>query len=129
MKRSLSEKTESLDFSLKATSVLNKEGYPSVLHLNDEMLVIVGYTIDIKDAATEIIRFSKLFLILECYVLDLKFAFKQVVQKINQQVLAELLTEETLEAPVGKGVDVSTHKNRFILYNSVAKIHFFIETS
>ena len=129
MKRSLSENIESLDFSLKATSVLNKEGYPSVLHLNDEMLVIVGYTIDIKDAATEIIRFSKLFLILECYVLDLKLTFKQVVQKINQQVLAELLTEETLEAPVGKGVDVSTHKNRFILYNSVAKIHFFIETS
>ena len=113
MKRSLSEKTESLDFSLKATSVLNKEGYPSVLHLNDEMLVIVGYTIDIKDAATEIIRFSKLFLILECYVLDLKFAIKQVVQKINQQVLAELLTEETLEAPIGKGVDVSTHNLSF----------------
>ena len=129
MKRSLSEKTESLDFSLKATSVLNKEGYPSVLHLNDEMLVIVGNTIDIKDAATEIISISKLFLILECYVLDLKLTFKQVVQKINQQVLAELLTEETLEAPVGKGVDVSTHKNRFILYNSAAKIHFFIETS
>ena len=62
------------------------------------------------DAATEIISISKLFLILECYVLDLKLTFKQVVQKINQQVLAELLTEETLEAPIGKGVDVSTHK-------------------
>ena len=79
------------------------------MHLIDEMLVMVGYTIDIKDAATEIIRISKLFLILECYVLDLKLAFKQVVQKINQQVLAELLTEETLEAPIGKRVDVSTH--------------------
>ena len=77
------------------------------------MLVIVGNTIDIKDAATEIIRFSRQFLILECYVLDLKFAFKQVVQKINQQVLAELLTEETLEAPIGKGVDVSTHNLSF----------------
>ena len=65
----------------------------------------------------------------ECNVLDLKFAIKQVVQKINQQILAELLTEETLEAPIGKGVDVSTHKNRFILYNSAAKIHFFIETA
>ena len=63
------------------------------------MLIIVGNTIDIKDAATEIIRFSRLFLILECYVLDSKLTFKQVVQKINQQVLAELLTEETLEAP------------------------------
>ena len=83
---------------------------PSVLHLKDEMLIIVGNTIDIKDAATEIIRFSKLFLILECNVLDLKFAIKQVVQKINQQVLAELLTEETLKAPIGKRVDVSTHK-------------------
>ena len=49
----------------------------------------------------------------ECYVLDLKLAFKQVVQKINQQVLAELLTEETLEAPIGKGVDVSTHNLSF----------------
>ena len=49
----------------------------------------------------------------ECNVLDLKLTFKQVVQKINQQVLAELLTEETLEAPVGKGVDVSTHKLSF----------------
>ena len=49
----------------------------------------------------------------ECNVLDLKLTFKQVVQKINQQVLAELLTEETLEAPVGKGVDVSTHKLLF----------------
>ena len=93
------------------------------------MFIIVGNTIDIKDAATEIIRISKLFLILECYVLGSKLTFKQVVQKINQQVLAELLTEETLEAPVGKGVDVSTHKNRFILYNSAAKIHFFIETA
>src|SRR5574344_1519644 len=83
------------------------ERYPSVLHLNDEMLIIVGNTIDVKDAATEIISISKLFLILECYALDLKLTFKQVVQKINQQVLAELLTEETLEAPVGKGVDVS----------------------
>ena len=53
-----------------------KERYPSVLHLNDKMLAIVGNTIDVKDAATEIIRFSKLFLILECYVLDLKLAFK-----------------------------------------------------
>ena len=66
------------------------------------MLIIVGNTIDIKDAATEIISISKLFLILECYVLDLKLAFKQVVQKIYQQVLAELLTEETFETPVGK---------------------------
>ena len=74
------------------------------------MLAIVGYTLDIKDASTEIIRISKLFLILECYVLDLKLTFKQVVQKINQQVLTELLTEETLEAPIGKGVDVSTHE-------------------
>ena len=74
------------------------------------MLIIVGNTIDIEDAATEIISISKLFLILECYVLDLKLAFKQVVQKIYQQVLAELLTEETFEASVGKGVDVSTHK-------------------
>ena len=72
------------------------------------MFIIVGNTIDIEDAATEIISISRLFLILECYVLDLKLAFKQVVQKIYQQVLAELLTEETLEAPVGKGVDVST---------------------
>ena len=77
------------------------------------MFIIVGNTIDIKDAATEIIRFSRQFLVLECYVLDLKLAFKQFVQKINQQVLAELLTEETLEAPVGKGVDVSTHKLLF----------------
>ena len=77
------------------------------------MLIIVGNTIDIKDAATEIIRFSKQFLVLECYVLDLKFAFKQVVQKINQQVLAELLTEETLEAPISKGVDVFTHNLSF----------------
>ena len=92
---------------------IHKEGYPSVLHLNDKMLAIVGYTIDIKDAATEIICISRLFLILECYVLDLKLAFKQVIQKINQQVLAELLTEETLEAPVGKGVDISTHKSLF----------------
>ena len=89
---------------------IHKERYPSVLHLNDEMFIIVGNTIDVKDAATEIISISKLFLILECYVLDLKLTFKQVVQKINQQVLAELLTEETLEAPIGKGVDVSTHK-------------------
>lgn len=92
---------------------IHKKGYPSVLHLNDEMLVIVGNTIDIKDAAAEIISISSQFLILECYILDLKLAFKQVIQKINQQVLAELLTEETLKAPVGKGVDVSTHNSLF----------------
>ena len=77
------------------------------------MLVIVGNTIDIKDAATEIISIPRQFLILECYVLDLKFAFKQIVQKINQQVFAELLTEETLEAPIGKGIDISTHNFLF----------------
>ena len=65
----------------------------------------------------------------ECYVLDLKFAIKQVVQKINQQVLAELLTEETLEAPVGKGVDVSTHNLSFWFYKPAAKINLNFETS
>ena len=43
----------------------------------------------------------------------MKFAFKQIVQKINQQVFAELLTEETLEAPIGKGIDISTHNFLF----------------
>ena len=64
----------------------------------------------------------------ECNVLDLKFAIKQVVQKINQQVLAELLAEETLEAPVGKGVDVSTHNLSFWFYKPAAKINFYFET-
>ena len=65
----------------------------------------------------------------ECYVLDLKLAFKQVVQKINQQVLAELLTEKTLEAPIGKGVDVSTHNLSFWFYKPAAKINFYFETA
>ena len=79
------------------------------------MLIIVGNTIDVKDAATEIISISKLFLIIECDVLDLKLTLKQVVQKINQQDLAELLTEETLEAPIGKRGDVSTHNSLFYI--------------
>ena len=92
------------------------------------MLAIVGNTIDIKDAATEIISISKLFLILECYVLDLKLAFKQVVQKIYQQVLAELLTEETLEAPVGKGLMYLPINYQFRFCKSAAKINFYFET-
>ena len=54
----------------KIDETIHKEGYPSVLHLNDKMLAIVGYTIDIKDAATEIIRFSRQFLILSAAVND-----------------------------------------------------------
>lgn len=54
----------------KIDETIHKEGYPSVLHLNDKMLAIVGYTIDIKDAASEIIRFSRQFLILSAAVTD-----------------------------------------------------------
>ena len=65
-----------------------------VMHLNDEMLIIVGNTIDIKDAATEIIRFSRLFLILECYA-NVKFSMlgfktKRVVYK-GQSAISPML--------------------------------------
>jgi len=77
------------------------------------MLSIVGLTIDIEDATTQVVRLAEQLLIFECNVLYLEFSFKKVIQEINQQVLAEFLSEEALEAPIGKGVDVSTHNYLF----------------
>ena len=43
----------------------------------------------------------------------MELSLQQIVEKANQQILAEFLTEEALEAPIGEGVDVLCHLVRF----------------
>lgn len=79
------------------------------MHLNDEMFSIVGFTINVKDAATQIFCICQLLFVLEGDIPDMHFVNQQVVQETNQQVFAEFLSEEAFEAPIGKGVNIFTH--------------------
>ena len=41
--------------------------------------------------------------------LYMHFVNQQVVQETNQQILAEFLSEEAFESPIGEGVNIFTH--------------------
>ena len=48
-------------------------------------------------------------LVKESDILNLIFAFKQLVEEVNQKVLVNLLTEDHLEADIRKRVDILRH--------------------
>lgn len=73
------------------------------------MISIIGFTINIKDAATQIFGICQLLFILEGDIPDMHFVNQQVVQETNQQILAEFLSEEAFESPIGEGVNIFTH--------------------
>lgn len=73
------------------------------------MISIIGFTINIKDATTQIFWICQLLFILEGDIPDMHFVNQQVIQETNQQVLAEFLSEEAFEAPIGEGVNIFTH--------------------
>ena len=96
-----------------ADGAIQKIGLPLVLHFQDESLASVGFAENIVDNASLIFGLKQLLLVFKYYVLDLELSLQQIVEKANQQILAEFLTEEALEAPIGEGVDVLCHLVRF----------------
>ena len=96
-----------------AYGAIQKIGLPLVLHFQDESLARVGFAENIVDNASLIFGLGQLLLVFKYYVLDVELSLQQIVEKANQQILAEFLTEEALEAPIGEGVDVLCHLVRF----------------
>ena len=96
-----------------ADGAIQKIGLPLVLHFQDESLASVGFAENIVDNASLIFGLGQLLLVFEYYVLDVELSLQQIVEKANQQILAEFLTEDALEAPIGEGVDVLCHLVRF----------------
>ena len=96
-----------------ADRAIQKIGLPLVLHFQDESLACVGFAENIVDNASLIFGLWQLLFVFEHYILDVELALQQIVEKAYQQILAEFLTEEALEAPIGKGVDVLCHLVRF----------------
>lgn len=86
---------------------------PTVLHLQNKSLSLVGLTINIIDNASLVLGGGQFFLVLKNDILYLKFADQQVIKKAYQQVFAELLSEESFESPVSKRIDVFSHSDEF----------------
>ena len=86
---------------------------PTVLHLQNKSLSLVGLTINIIDNASLILGGGQFFLVFKNDILYLKFADQQVIKKAYQQVFAELLSEESFESPVSKRIDVFSHSDEF----------------
>lgn len=78
-----------------------------VLHLHDEVLARVGGAVDVIYEAPVVGRKRKLLLVAEPEVADVSLTLKEGVEKINQDVLVDFLTEYPLEADIREGVKVS----------------------
>ncbi len=91
-------------------------GLLSVLHFHNEMLTRFGRAIDVVNHATVAHEFGQQFLVQKRDIPDLLFVYKQVVQKVDQQVFADFLFENPLKPRVGKGVDKAWHKLVFLPY-------------
>ena len=92
-----------------ADAPIEEEWVCTVLHFHDDMVAGVGRAIDVVDHAALVVGVSQLFLVVVEYIGDAPFAFEQVVEKINEQWLAELLPENAFESPVSEGVDEFSH--------------------
>jgi hypothetical protein len=86
---------------------------PSVLHLQDEPISLIGLTINIIDDASLILGGGQFFLVLKNDILYFQFPYQQVIKKAYQQVFAELLSEESFESPISKRIDVFSHSDEF----------------
>ena len=80
-----------------------------VLHLHDEVVTIVVRTINVIDNAPVAFKLRQQFLVQKLDVLDVPFSYQEVVQEVNQQVLADLLSEDSLEPYIGKRIDKLCH--------------------
>ena len=80
-----------------------------ILHFHDELLTVLVLAVDVVDAAAVVGRDAQLLLVEEGDINDPFLAFQQVVQEINKEVLADLLSEDALEAHVREWIDKSSH--------------------
>ena len=80
-----------------------------ILHFHDELLSIFIRAIDVVDQCAVVVVEGHLFFVEKPDVFHLPFAFQQGVQKVDQHGFVDLLSEDQLEAYVGKGVDEFWH--------------------
>lgn len=81
----------------------------TVLHLHDDALATICLTEYIVDQRSVVSVLRRLLLVEKFQVCDHPFTFEQVVEEIKQQWLGELLSEDPLEADIGKWIDKSAH--------------------
>ena len=89
---------------------------PSVLHLYDKAFAGVRLAVDIADNAALVFRWRQQFLVAEREVFDMQLVYEQVVEETYQQRLAELLSKQSFEAPVGERIDVFAHSPMYCLH-------------
>ena len=80
-----------------------------VLHFHDDVIARVGGAVDVVDHASQVGREGQLLLVVVGHVGDAPFSHEQVVEKVDEERLAELLAEDAFESPVGEGVNESSH--------------------
>ena len=89
---------------------------PSVLHLYDKAFAGVRLAVDIADNAALVFRWRQQFLVAEREVFDMQLVYEQVVEETYQQRLAELLSKQSFESPVGERIDVFAHSPMYCLH-------------
>ena len=97
---------------------------PPILHFHYEFLPVLILAVDVVDTAAVVGRHAQLLLVEEGDVDDSFLALQQVVQEINEEVLADLLSEDALEAHVREWIDKSSHSYLEYSLNCLANIRF-----
>ena len=96
-------------------------GLVAVLHLDNDLLARVRLAIHIVDGRAVTVVLCRLLLVEQLQTGDVTLPFQQVVQKVLQQGLGELLTEDALEADISKRIDKLSHAAKLNIISETAK--------
>ena len=94
-----------------------EEGFPAVLHLNDELAPALGLAIDVEVVGAGAIELADLLDVFIDEIHDgILMVFDDGVEEADEDVFVGFGGEEFLEAIVGEGVDVTVHDNAELIF-------------
>ena len=68
------------------------------MHLDDDFLTCIGGTIYVVDDAASFLIGGELLVVEECEIYNRAFAYKQVVQEVNQKNFGDFTAEKQFKA-------------------------------
>ena len=87
----------------------------TILHLHNDVFTLISGAIDVKNNVSTIRRNANLLIVFKFELCDFEFIFKQIVEKSNEQVLANFPTKDMFKSPIGKRV----YKFRHTTYSAL----------
>ena len=93
----------------------------AILHFHDEYATVPVPATKVENGGPAVCRLRGKLAVHILQILDVAFAVEKVVQQINQQHLAVLLTEKDLESPVHEGTDKYAFFHNYGFYCSLGK--------